>query len=108
MYLDTTDSCIQGLMVMMNSGEITASQDFMLTSKWSPLVTGTNQADSIEDLWGDGPDKNTFRDVTICKGVKRYQLPTRLVTATTELLGSSWSILASSVNFCSGEGCIGN
>ena len=38
MYLDTKDSCIQGLMVMMNSGEITASQDFMLTSKWSPPV----------------------------------------------------------------------
>ena len=38
MYLDTTDICIQGLIVMMNSGGITASQDFMLTSKWSPPV----------------------------------------------------------------------
>ena len=38
MYLDTTDFRIQRMMIKMNAGEITASQDFMLTPNWSPPV----------------------------------------------------------------------
>lgn len=45
----TTDPSIQGLMAMMYCREVPISQDFILTSKRSPLVTGCRytQANSM-------------------------------------------------------------